>query len=206
MAQPLIYPLIPNADQPSYARVVAESADKEGLVNGIWNSYAFSDLSYSVSDNELFLVTRILNARFPTDSLTWTINPEYRTKFGSIDLLVLRNEIGSNQTRRVSTIIFEGKQSAGDNYEGILHQLVRYTQVSRASFVYLVGARGRTCRFWKFTKGSTLSAERMFLDKRGNVCFKDKGVPHQYDIIDDQVPIAHLLCWIINNPTPVPMH
>ncbi|KAF8170571.1 hypothetical protein BJ912DRAFT_997088 [Pholiota molesta] len=186
MAQPLIYPLIPNADQTSYKRLVAESADKEGLVNGIWNS--------------------ILNARFPTDSLTWTINPEYRTKFGFIDLLVLRNEIGSNPTRRVSTIIFEGKQSAGDNYEGILHQLVRYTQVSRASFVYLVGARGRTCRFWRFTKGSTLSAERMFLDKRGNVCFKDKGVPHQYDIVDDQVPIAHLLCWIINNPTPVPMH
>jgi hypothetical protein len=182
MAQPLICPLIPNSDQPSYERLVAESADKEGLVNRIWNSYAFSDLPYGVADNELFLVTRILNARFPTDSLTWTINPEYRTKFGCIDLLVLRNESGSNPTRHVSTIIFEGKQSAGDNYEGILHQLVWYMQVSRGLFVYLVGARGRTCHFWKFTKGNMLSAEQMFLDKRGNVCFKDKGVPHQYDI------------------------
>jgi hypothetical protein len=41
-----------NASQRWYARLEEVSAAEEGLVNGIWNSYAFSGVLYGVAINK----------------------------------------------------------------------------------------------------------------------------------------------------------
>jgi len=147
--------------------------------------------------------TRILTERFPLGDLTWTINPELRTTPGPIDLLLIRNDLTKNPIRVAWTVIFEGKGSgSGDTYDRILTQLMGYAATWKGPFVYLLGAKGKTCAFWKYTKSRSPQVQRMSSDDQGNVRFEDLSQAVQYDIVERQAPIAHMLRWIINNQPP----
>jgi len=182
MALPAVFPLLPTADQNHYLTLVTASAPAEGLVNGIWNS--------------------ILSARFPTGQLAWTINPEYGIVGGFPDFLIIRQRFAPNHGQ-AWTIIFEGKSSTGDNYEHILTQLVGYTaSLANGQFTYLIGARGRTCGFWRYTKGNAHPDQQMSSDGAGHVYFKDLSAVAQYDIVTQQGQISDMLQWIINHSPP----
>jgi len=179
----IVNPLFTN--NPQYGALVANSIGAEGLVNGIWNA--------------------ILFARFPTAQLVWTINPEYGVTGGFPDLLVIRNDLNVNPARTAWTVIYEGKSSTGDTYPRILTQLVSYTASLRnGQFVYLVGARGRTCGFWKYTKGNSQAYQQMSSDGAGNVRIRDLSTVAEYDVVTQQRHIADILLYIINNPPPFP--
>ena len=126
-----------------------------------------------------------------------------RTTPGPIDLLLIRNDLTRNPIRIAWTVIFEGKGSgSGDNYDRILAQLMGYAATWKGAFVYLLGAKGKTCAFWKYTKSRSPQVQRMSSDDQGNVHFEDLAQAVQYDIVDRQAPIAHMLRWIINNQPP----
>lgn len=153
--------------------------------------------------NRVYLTTRILFARFPTGQLAWTINPELQVSGGFPDLLVIRNNLNPTPIQRSWTILYEGKRSNGDTYDRILTQLVSYTaNLRNGQFVYLIGARGGTCGFWRYTKGNSQPDQQMSSNGAGNVQFRDLSAVQEYDIVTQQGQIADMLQYIINHPPP----
>lgn len=158
-----------------------------------------------VTDLRVFWTTRILNARFPTGGLVWTINPEIHLGNGFPDLVLLRNNLGVNPVAPGrQTIYFEGKNTnSGDTFANILTQLIGYTTgFADHQFTYLIGAKGRSCGFWRYTKGRFLEVERMSSTGNGVVTFADISNVQEYDIVLQQASIADMLRYIFVNPPP----
>jgi hypothetical protein len=146
---------------------------------------------------------RILTVQFPTNALAWSISPEPSTeqkKF--LDLLVTHNTF--NPIQQMWTIIYEGKsKNSSDNAGAILTQLVGYGEahVTQAGkFIYLIGAKGKKCWFYRFKKGDLIETTSMSLSATGAVLFKDSGLALEFDIQTDQNTIVLLLGYIFNNP------
>jgi hypothetical protein len=134
--------------------------------------------------------------------LAWTINPEYRIVGGFPDILLVRHSFVPHH-REAWVVVYEGKSSTGDNYEHILTQLIGYTASwPNGQFTYLIGARGKTCGFWKYTKGNAHPDQQMTSDGAGHVYFKDLSAVAQYDIVTQQGQISDMLQYIINHPPP----
>ncbi|KIJ28066.1 hypothetical protein M422DRAFT_779197 [Sphaerobolus stellatus SS14] len=171
-----IDPLLP-ANTEKYKATVQNAASKEGLVNGVWNA--------------------ILNRRFPTDGLAWTINPEYHTQGGYPDFLVIHME--NSGAYGAWTVLYEGKDASGDSFEKILTQLGGYTKDLKAGkFVYFIGAKGRACAFWKFTKGNSQETQQMSV-KDKKVQLQNVTTAKQYDLVQDQTSISIILAYILDN-------
>ncbi|KAH9996828.1 hypothetical protein BJV77DRAFT_130685 [Russula vinacea] len=125
-------------------------------------------------------MSRILNQRFPTDAVAWSISPEVRTTTGGyIDLFITRNTFTPFVAH--PTIIYEGKGAGGATWDNILSQLQGYAEIyvtRNGQFIYMVGAMGRGCRFFS-------------------------GRATTYDISTDQTAISYFIDQIIANPTPL---
>jgi hypothetical protein len=149
---------------------------------------------------------RILNERFPTNAVAWSISPEVRTTTGGyIDLFVTRNTF----TPFVGhpTIIYEGKGAGGATWDNILSQLQGYAEIyvtANGQFIYMVGAMGTGCRFFRYRRGDAIATTAMSYNAATHaVTFIDSGRATTYDISTDQTAISYFIDYIIANPTPL---
>ncbi|KAF8478533.1 hypothetical protein DFH94DRAFT_60545 [Russula ochroleuca] len=178
--------LLPNAPAANYNALVTASVGSEGLVNGIWFS--------------------ILNLRFPTDAVAWSISPEVRTSTGEfIDLFITRNTY--NPFVAHPTIIFEGKGDGGTTWDRILSQLQGYAEIyvtRNGQFIYMVGAMGKGCRFFRYRKGDAIPTTCMVYNAATHaVTYLDSGRATTLDISTDQTAISYFIDEIIAHPTPL---
>ena len=202
--------LLPNSTVANYTTLVTASINSEGLVNGVWVS-CVSFTAYSISLKltvGLCLMPRILNQRFPTDAVAWSISPEVRTRSGDyMDLFITRNTY--NPFVAHPTVIYEGKARGGGTWDGILTQLLRYAQtfvIRNGQFIYMVGAMGSGSRFFRYKRGDAIPTTCMFFDPRTRrVSYLDSGRATTYDILTDagQTAISYFIDEIIANPTPL---
>lgn len=202
--------VLPNSVAANYNALVTASINSEGLVNGVWNSYvSFATCSISLKLT-VELMPRILNqdGRLPTDAAIWSINPEVRTTGGGfIDLFITRNTF--NPFVMHPTIIYEGKANGGATWDNILTQVLGYAQtfVTRnGQFIYMIGAMGSGCRFFRYKRGDAIPATCMAFDARSRtVSFLDSGRATTYNILTDagQTAVCFFIDKILAEPTPL---
>ncbi|KAH9996833.1 hypothetical protein BJV77DRAFT_130952 [Russula vinacea] len=112
------------------------------------------------------------NQRFPTSAVAWSISPEARTSRGDyVDLLIARNTFDPFEAH--PTIVYEGKSAHGDPWDKIRSQLWAYavTYVRRnGQFIYMVGARGTGCRFFRYKKGDLWNGRAWSIKARPAGC------------------------------------
>ncbi|KAF8478535.1 hypothetical protein DFH94DRAFT_60555 [Russula ochroleuca] len=178
--------LLPNAPAADYNALVTASINSEGLVNGVWVS--------------------IFNQRFPTDAVAWSISPEVRTSTGDrMDIFITRNAY--NQFAAHPTVIFEGKANGGETWDNIFAQLLRYAQafvIRDGQFIYMVGAMGRGCRFFRYKRGDAIPTTCMVYNATTHaVTYIDSGRATTMDISTDQTAISYFIDEIIAHPTPL---
>lgn len=119
-----------------------------------------------------------------------------------MDLLVTRNDFTPNPAKFTFNIMYEGKSSTGDTFDQVRTQLDGYgnSGLQTGQKVYMIGARGKSCIFWRYTKGSTTPDEWMSVNNRTGVQFSTRGSYTQYDIQLDQDPVTTMLNYIVDNP------
>ena len=151
-------------------------------------------------------MSRIFNQRFPTSAVAWSISPEARTSRGDyVDLLIARNTFDPFEAH--PTIVYEGKSAHGDPWDKIRSQLWGYavTYVRRnGQFIYMVGARGTGCRFFRYKKGDLM--EWTCMEYKGptrRVSYLESGHATTYDISTDQAAISCFMDEIRAHPTPL---
>jgi hypothetical protein len=154
-------------------------------VNGIWFS--------------------ILNQRFPTNAMAWTISPEVRTGRDYTDLLITRNTYSPFVAH--PTIILEGKRDRGSTWDNVGSRLQEYAQTyvrRNGQFIYVVAARGRECRFFRYRKGDVQEMTCMAYNAATQrVSYLDGGRATTLDISTDQAAISYFIDEIIAHPTPL---
>ena len=196
--------LLPNANPVAYNELVNASINSEGLVNGIWVS-CVPFLNFS-SHLTLFAIPRILNFHFPTNAIAWSISPEVRTPPGGrLDLFITRNTY--NPFRAHPTVIFEGKSANGDFWDQIRTQLRQYAityATANGQFIYMIGAKGRGCRFFRYKRGDAIDTTYMaYNPNTRRVSYQDSGLATTSDISTDQPAILAFIQEILRNPTPL---
>ena len=191
--------LLPNAPVVDYNELVTASIASEGLVNGIWFSCVSESFPTYISQAypaELCLMARILNQRFPTDAAACSISPEVRTGTGEyIDLFITRNTFTPFVAH--PTIIYEGKGDGSTTWDRILSQLQGYAEIyvtRNGQFIYMIGAMGRGCRFFRYRKGDAIATTCMAYNAATHaVTYLDSGRATTYDISTDQTAISYLI-------------
>ncbi|KAG6810155.1 hypothetical protein H0H92_013070 [Tricholoma furcatifolium] len=189
--------LLPTANATSFDRYVEAYERNEGAVNGLWLSMLnklFSGDSQAIEKLEYFICPEMHHKEIAGES--------GENESGFSDLIV--------EKRGIKQLVYEGKGFTGEDvtkrpkFDDILKQLIGYaSDMGKDRTCYLIGARGRFCKFWKYkTKDDPTAVNYWCLYvKNGIVVDEDKPQSYTYSIIDrdHQEKISTLLKYIKAN-------
>jgi hypothetical protein len=148
---------------------------------------------------------RILNQHFPTNAAGWSISPGVTTSMSNMGLYITRNVY--NSFMPYPTIVFKGQSVDAGSWSYVLSQLEGYAKayVTRDyQFIYMAGAIGKECRFFRYKKGDAVPTTWMVYNlKTKRVSYEDPGTAISSDIVTDQDAIYHLMDEIISKPVPL---
>ena len=145
----------------------------------------------------------IFNQRFPTNAVAWSINPGATTSPDNMSLFITRNEYKTFM--QYPTIVFKG-ESVGP-WDIILNQLRGYAKnhvTSKHQFIYMVGAVGKGCRFFRYKMGEAVPTTCMVYNPATKiVSYKDTTLATTSDIVVDQEVISCFMDEITSHPVPL---
>lgn len=151
---------------------------------------------------------RILNEHLPTNAVEYSINSKFGTSGGNfIDLFITHNTYSPFVAH--PSIIYGGKADKAATWDNILTQVFGYAQTfvkTNGKFIYMVGAMGSGCRFFRYKMGDTTPTTSMeYEPKKRLTLFVDTSRATTYDISTDfgQTAVAYFIDYIIANPTPL---